>query len=252
MPIHSGAVRYGAWPALFAATVALVAACGSDFPPEPVDQTREPLVGIVPLALAPLSLVGFEFVDRITNTTTDIARVNGHLTWPSPYDITPSRVHFLWAPQGDFPAADIPKLAARNGYALDVYLNGKKLVDAQTSALPSDFYTTVFPGGPGCPVGVSCLGVSVAGAALPGFGDMWTLQLVVSKTGYRGSSQTVVGYVAANPNPTSYLPPNGTQLRCADTSGCHAGLTAYSVPGKTFLQNEWMTPKFDQGIDWTG
>jgi hypothetical protein len=42
--------------------------------------------------------------------------------------------------------------------------------------------------------------------------------------------------------------PNGSQLRCG--SGCHQGII-YAVPGETFSETEWMTPGFDQGINFS-
>src|SRR5262245_56243124 len=36
-------------------------------------------------------------------------------------------------------------------------------------------------------------------------------------------------------------------------SGCHGGIvTSYNlVPGEVFTETEWMTPGFDQGINWS-
>jgi hypothetical protein len=240
----------------------LLAACGSELSPAPVDETREPLqvgggttpvgvptttaiVGTVPLVLAPLSLVGFEFIDRTTNTTTDIARVNAHLTWPSPYDLAPSRVHFLWAPQGDFPAAErrgrraaglwrhVEPPARRHEDRLPRLLADRRWI-RRCQSQPDELL----------PREIAHLFQSQRCMHCHSLGSK---DLLIAHHVNNGIGGLTPSYVIE-----TEVPPNGTQLRCADTSGCHAGLTAYSVPGKTFIQNEWMTPKFDQGIDWTG
>jgi hypothetical protein len=300
---------------LCVATVALLAACSGDGASrERTGETTEalpvggpvvtppvvvPTVPVAPLSIAPLALTAFGFIDPFDGvTTTKVSKIAGKLTWPGTYDVIARRVHFQWRAQGTFTAADVTKLAARNGYEVDLWVSGRHMIDTHHGANPGDYYMTATQGGDpfGCPIGSTCLTVSIDQDALPP-GVPWDLSLDFWQPGVRGSSQTVTGHVLPNPNAKSYfleqiapifqsqrcthchsmgsadliyahhannhvylyagmvietaVPPNGTQLRCYEPGGCHNSIS-YSVPGKTFTTTEWMTPKFDQGIDWTG
>jgi hypothetical protein len=302
---------------LCVATMVSLAACGDggEASPEHTGEIAEalPLGGIVvtnpvpiPLPTAPLpmltvpplALVSFGYINPFDGLNVDVvSKIAGKLTWPSGFDVNPHRVHFQWKIQGTFSASEAAKLVARDGYTVVLWVNGRLMIDTHHGANLGDYYMGVTQGGDddfGCPIGNTCIDVTVDQDALPP-GKAWDLSIDFSQTGYRGSSQTVTGHVLPNPNGTSYfldkiapifqsqrcthchslgsqdllvaqhknvaqlkgkiietsVPPNGTQLRCAQVSGCHLSID-YSVPGKKFTVTEWMTPKFDQGIDWTG
>lgn len=301
------------WPLGAVAVASLAAACGSGATRESLGDESSALVPtgggtpipvptsvppISPTSLAPLSLTGFGYYDRITMLTRVTLPVSGHLTWPEIYDIAPPTVHFMWKAQATFASSEIAKLAVENGYVLQVSLNGRVLTNTHAGANLGDFYTWVSPGGEyGCPVGVTCLGVSVKQDALP-MAVPWNLQVDFwQQPALRGSApRSSLGHVLPSPVTKSYfldkiaptfqsercmhchalgsvdllmahhdkfnvgfapgyvietaVPPNGTRLRCAAISGCHT--VQNSVPGKVFTETEWMVPKFDQGIDWTG
>lgn len=307
----SKAVGHALLP-LCVATIALLAACGSGSEPPRIGETAEALplggtAGTTPIpvptaplptiAVAPLALTAFAYINPFDGLNVDVvSKIGGKLTWPSGFDVNPHRVHFQWKIQGTFTPAEATKLVARNGYTVDLWVNGRLMIDTHHGANLGDYYMGVTQGGNdwGCPIGSTCIDVTVEQDALPP-GKAWDLSIDFAQPGYRGSSQSVVGHVLPNPNGTSYfldkiapifqsercthchslgsqdlliahhknieqlegqiietaVPPNGTQLRCAQVSGCHTSV-AYSVPGKTFTVTEWMTPKFDQGIDWTG
>lgn len=243
-------------------------------------------------AVQALELVGMTHYERAEGAGwTTTKRMRGELVWPSAYDLLPaSNVRFTWAP-GAIPA-DVASVASGNGYALDVYLNGQKLVRPAQGG-PYAVSPSTAAANPLCPSGETCLDLSVAPDALFAAAFPWTLKVVFWDLGRTPTVRSSLGEVDPNPYRTSYfkakiapifqharcstchalgskqklidahapydieaiapfeetVTPHGTQLRCG--SGCHTGVAA-AVPGKTFTETEWMSPKSDMGIDWTG
>lgn len=247
----------------------------------------------VPLELAPLHLVGVWYLDLTNGDMVNVPKVNGHFTWPSPYDIIPLHVHFVWEPAGTLTSTEIPKIAASQGYDLELRVDDQKLTRAAGGGV-GDFYTTTMTSGfGGCPVGKTCLGTSVTGEKMFEFSGVWDMKVAFWPTSAPApvDKKFVTGYVSPNPVHTSYfadkiapifkhercstchslgskaklvdqhhglitagaisetVTPRGTQLRCG--SGCHVAIGS-SVPGESFNETEWMVPKADMGIDWTG
>jgi hypothetical protein len=246
-----------------------------------------------PLELSPLHLVGVWYIDLTNGNMAQVPRVNGHFTWPSPYDLVPLHVHFVWEPAGSLSSTEIPKIVAGQGYDIELRVDDQTLTQASNGG-PGDFYTSIMTGGfGGCPVGKTCLGTSVSGAKMFEFPGVWDMKIAFWSTLVPEpvNKKFVTGYVSPNATHTSYfaekispifkhercstchslgsknllvaqhhglisasgitetVTPRGTQLRCG--SGCHVSI-ANSVPGESFNETEWMVPKFDMGIDWTG
>jgi hypothetical protein len=218
---------------------------------------------------------------------------NGHLVWPSPYDLVPSLIHFVWSPEGTFTSTEMTKLIAGQGYDLELRVDDEKLVEASNGIL-NDFYITTMTGDfTGCPSGKTCLGTSVRGAKMFSYPGVWDMKLTFWKEVLPGQipdKANILADISPNPTPKSYFAEkvgpifkharcstchslgskdaivaqhhgmvslsdiyetptdHGTQLRC---SNCHGGIK-FAVPGEGFNETEWMVPKFDMGIDWTG
>lgn len=221
--------------ALFTLALATLSACGG----EPLAQeeaapaaARQSTIDVVPvpLELAPLAMTGVLFYDAATAAWTTITKTNGAFTWPSPYDVPPaSHVHYTFEPAGSFTSAEVLKLSARTGYALEVYLNGVKLPEAQVDSV-SGFYTTTSDSSIpefGCPAGDKCLTVSVPGARAFTAPFGWDLKLVYWKTPVRlgglPDKTTIHGYVKGPTSSQSYFAAKIAPIfQHGNCSTCHA------------------------------
>jgi hypothetical protein len=207
-------------------------------PPMP---TGLPPPGGVPVVLSPLALSGFAFWDRATMDLSTTTAVNGQLRWPSPYDLQTPHVHFAWAPEAGLTATDISNISNRNGYVVELYLDGEKLAPAVDGQGYGTFYTTVTtPDGDalfGCPQGQTCLLTSVDGSILHDRPGIWNLQLVywnpIVRVGGVPTKQVINGYVRPNANPVSYF-----QDKIAPTFQSPACSKCHSLGSPQLLANQ--------------
>jgi hypothetical protein len=247
---------------------------------------------------APIQLLSITYYDKVTASWKTVPKINGLLTWPSPFDIPPPQVYFVWKLAGDLADADISNIVSQRGYALEFFVNGIKLLRGP-DANSGNYYTSAFPGGTmGCPEGTTCLGTNVYGPAMLSIPFIWNVKLDIWATRTATIDKKSALYkVYPNPNATTYfefniLPifrsdrcsnchnlslatkltaqheevypntaefssyiivekpsPRGTRLGC--TWSCH-DLTGSNSPvsGETFNETEWMTPKYDMGLNW--
>jgi hypothetical protein len=173
---------------LIPAALAGLVACNT--PEEDVLEAQSPLVqgddsstptpDLVTSSVGSVALAGMAFTDPDSSAWTTVYASGGQLTWPSPYDIDPNWIHLAWRPTGSF-GAEIAKLASRDGYDFDLYINGEKLTQG-SDADTSDFSAGLVSGPTfACPAPDGCLGMVFKGTVLRAVPGTWTFKLVFWK-----------------------------------------------------------------------
>lgn len=176
-------------------------------------QTKESLQ-ITPniFNVAFFQLVGLWHKDPGLPQTVVAKPSNGNWYWPGPYDLFPRLVHLLWLSQG-VPAGDINKIAAQEGYGLELRLNGI-LLQQSPNALSGDFYVGAGQNsGPpaNCPQGKTCLGTSIIRTAWKKATPPWTVELTfwkkvkISEAGGKTPPEKFKSVAIIYPNRTTSL-----------------------------------------------
>ncbi len=113
----------------------------------------------------------------------------GKWIWPGVYDVTPKLIHLTWE-LGPVPGSDIPKVIAKQGYGLEVRLNGL-LLKQGPDGNSGDFYATPITNGgepATCPQTRTCLGTTIRYLKWDSSSPPWTVEISFWKQGVRAEA----------------------------------------------------------------
>ncbi len=158
----------------------------------------------------PFQLVGLWHIDPWSLKPHSAKPADGKLVWPGAYDLYPRLVHLTWLSQ-TMPAEDIMKIVAKEGYGMELRLNGS-LLQQGPNAMSGDFYAgPVTMGGTpfNCPQGKTCLFTTILRTSWVKAKPPWTVELTfwkkvkISEAGGKTPPQKLKSVAVIHPNQTT-------------------------------------------------
>ena len=158
----------------------------------------------------PFQLVGLWHVDPWSMKPYIAKPSDGKWFWPGAYDLYPKLVHLTWLSQS-LPAEDITKIVAKEGYGMELRLNGS-LLQQGPNALSGDFYAgpvTMEVSPFNCPQGKTCLATTILRAPWKKANPPWTVELTfwkkvkISDAGGKTPPQKLKAVAVIHPNQTN-------------------------------------------------
>ncbi len=154
----------------------------------PLSRAKAPEKG----GLVAYRLSGLYILQNSTSQYKKAQKSDGKWIWPGEFDITPASIHIVW--ELGLPAAVIPKVIAKDGYGLELRLNGVLLKQKQSETTgEGDFFTKEYRNSntnmPSlCPRTNTCLQTTILRRGWRSATAPWTVEVSYWKHGLKAEA----------------------------------------------------------------